>query len=172
MVTANERQTNASRLWVTKLTDTSTTDLEGVGTLRWDGDNAFRWVYNATGSATVVGEVVAWDGTTNPNANMFANIYAMATTELGFMAGVCMSICASASYCWIQVFGIATSCLVIENASTVTSVGDYLKGLNGNVAAMLDAATQPLYTRNLQALVNLTSTQAVTSTMAVVVNCL
>ncbi len=172
MVTAAERQTNVSRLWRTTLTEVATTDLEGVGTIRWDGDNAFRWVYNATGSATVVGEVVFHDMVTNPNANLFANVYAAATTELGSMAGVCMAIIASTGYGWIQILGVATSCLVIENGSTITAIGDYLVGLDGNVAAMLDAGTQPLYARNLQALVVLTSTQAVTSTMAVMVNCL
>ena len=159
-------------LFVTGLTDTKTTDVEGVGTLRWDGDNLFRWVYNATGTATVVGEVVFHDLSANPDSTLYESVYAAATDDLGAMAGVCMSIIASESYGWIQVLGTCTSCLVIENASTVTAIGDYLVGLNGNVAAMLDAGTQPLYTRNLQALVVLTSTQAVTSTMAVMVNCL
>jgi len=172
MVTAAERQTNVSRLWRTTLTEVSTVDLEGVGTLRWDGDNCFRWVYNNTGSATVVGEVVFHDLSANPNANLYANVSAAATADLGCMAGVCMAIIADGGYGWIQVLGVATSCLVIENASTITAIGDYLVGLNGNVAAMLDAGTQPLYQRNLQALVVMTSTQAVTATMAVMVNCL
>ncbi len=172
MVTANERQTNVSRLWRTTLTEVATVDLEGVGTIRWDGDNAFRWVYNATSSATVVGEVGFHDMSANPNANLFANVYAAATLDLSAMAGVFMAIVADGGYGWIQVLGIATSCLVIENASTITSIGDYLVGLNGDVAAMLDAATQPLYQRNLQALEEITSSGTTTRTMAVMVNCL
>ncbi len=159
-------------LFVHAITASSTTDDEGVGTLRWDGDDLFRWVYNATGSATVVGEVVFHDMSADPDATLIDSIFAAATADLGMMAGVCMSIIADESYGWIQVLGVCTSVLVLEDTGTVTAIGDYLKGVNGGVHATLDSSTQPLYSRNLQALVVMTSTQAVTATMACVVNCL
>ena len=159
------------RLFVTALTDTATTDVEGVGTLRWDGESCFRWVYNDTGSATVVGEVVFHD-LSDAALTITHNAIAAATADLSAMAGVCMAICASASYMWIQVLGFCTSALVLEDTGTVTSIGDYLKGVNANVAATYDAESPATYCRNLQALAVMTSTTAVTATMAVMVNCL
>jgi len=162
------------QLFQTAITDVGAAldDIEGAGTLRWDGANCYRWVYNATGSATVVGEVVFHDMSANPNSTLVESVYACATADLGMMAGVCMAICASTGYLWIQVFGVCTSVLVIEDTATVTAIGDYLIGDNTKVHATLDASTQPKYSRNLQALEALTSTQAVTVTMVCQVNCL
>ena len=161
------------QLFETALTEVATTDLEGVGTLRWDGANVYRWVYNATGSATVVGEVVFHDMSEKPTSELVESIYAAATLDLGMMAGVCMSICASLSYCWIQIFGVCTSVIVIENASAITAIGDYLKGVDGEVHVIRDAAAQPQYSRNIQALVvNTSSTSTATALIACQVNCL
>ena len=152
-------------LFVTDLTDTSTTDKEGVGTLRWDGANCYRWVYNATESATVVGEVVCHDMDANPDSTLVESVYAAATADLGMLAGVCMSIIASESYGWIQVFGVCTSVIVAENTATITAIGDYLIGVDGAVHAFLDSSVQPQYSRNFQALESLTSTLTTTTMM-------
>lgn len=161
------------QLFKTKLiTEVSPNDLEGVGTLRWVGDRLFRWVNNATGTDTVVGEVVCHDMSANPDSGLFEKIYKSVSNDLSMMAGVCMSIITDAKFGWIQVFGHCTSALVLEDTGTTTVIGDYLKAVNNDVVATLDSTSQPLYTRNLQALEALTSTEAVTITMNVTVNCI
>lgn len=163
------------QLFETAITDASAAldDIEGAGTLRWDGANVYRWVYNATGTATVVGEVVYHDMSADPNSTLVESVYKCDTLDFGMMAGVCMSIVAATGYGWIQIFGVCTSVIVIENESNITAIGDYLKGVTGQVYVVRDAAAQPQYSRNIQALVvNTSSTSTVTALIACQVNCL
>ncbi len=43
----------AKKIFQTKLTDTSTTDKEGVGTLRWEGNKCYKWILYNNGAGSV-----------------------------------------------------------------------------------------------------------------------
>jgi len=159
-------------LFQTSLTEVSATDLEGVGTLRWDGANAYRWVKNLTASVTEVGEVVFHDMSAYPNSTLVESVLVCKDVDKGMMAGVCLSVMAVNGFGWIQVFGVCTSVIVAEQTATVTAIGDYLVGVEDAVHGLLDASVQPQYSRNIQALAVLTSTLTTTKMLVCQVNCL
>lgn len=100
------------------VTDYSTEDLEGVGTLRWEGEKCYRWVLNDTGSALAVGNVVCHKYT--KGADIFKSVFdATASAHADLLAGVAISACPDDSYCWIQVFGYSDNISVSD--TTVTS---------------------------------------------------
>jgi len=154
------------------LTDVSASDLEGVGTLRWDGANCYRWVKNLTTSVTEVGEVVFHDMSAYTGPTLVESVLICKDEDLGMMAGICMSIMAVNGFGWVQVFGVCTSVIVAENVTTVTAIGDYLIGVEDKVSLTLDASVQPQYLRNIQALAALGSSVTTTSMLVCQVNCL
>lgn len=139
-------------LFQTDLTDISSTDVEGVGTLRWVGDNLYRWVQNAeAATALTVGQVCCHD--ISDGADMLESVEIPATADLGALAGVVMATSLTAQYYgWIQVLGYTASVSVTNTTNVAVAAGDYLKGVNAAAYATRDAATQPLYVRNIQVL--------------------
>lgn len=162
----------------TALTDTKSTDVEGVGTLRRDQfGNVYRWVQNVDGSAITVGMVVSHDLT--DTSTMLTAVDCGQDTDLSVMAGVVMAASvATLYYCWIQVLGFNASALVSITATAITiTAGNYLKPVTAVLYAVLDTATQPLYARNLQILegiaaVTQTASLAAAAAKDVLVNCL
>jgi len=168
-------QPATKQLFTTYLTEVATTDLEGVGTLRWDGANCYRWVYNATGSATVVGEITCHDLSANPDSTLVESIYMSLDTDLSMLAGVCLSVIADEGYGWIQVFGVTDSVIAMGGTSggTDTAIGDYLLAVTSQIYGFRDTATQPAYSRNLQTLeVIATATTPATTYVTAFVRCL
>jgi len=165
------------QLFVTKsVTETKSSDVEGVGTLRWVGNNCYRWVYNNHSTGFVEGSVVFH--TFSDGANALEKIADGATADLGFMAGIVMAeTLAAGEYGWIQCLGYNATALVLPDTNATPAAGATLKGVNGqsyatgqDVEAM---GSPPLYTRNLVLLEAVTkmTTPAATSTK-VYVNCL
>lgn len=98
----------AKKTFVTALTDTSTTDDEGVGVIRWEGNKAYKWVQYDTGAGSVaaVSGQVAYYYTLDGYKNHQVTSDLSDSVEIG--AGVLQSAPADASYCWIQIKGEAT----------------------------------------------------------------
>jgi len=100
------------RIFATQLTDTSLSDKEGVGTLRWEGNKCYKWVLYDDGTANL--DIVAGDflnylaATGYELATVVADTAdADATTPFG--AGVAMTtVTVTGTYMWIQVKGSAT----------------------------------------------------------------
>jgi len=139
------------------VTDTRDTDVEGVGTLRWDGDKCYRWVANATTDVSfTVGEVVCHDITNT--STMMQTIIKPATADLSMLAGVCVSNIASSTgtnpkrFGWIQVFGYCATVSVINLTDATPAAGDYMKAVNAQTYLTKDAATQASYRRTVQTL--------------------
>lgn len=136
------------KVFVTKLTDTSTTDLEGIGVLRFEGAKIYKWVsYNAgTGTvAAVAGNTVVYHGDDAVVANSACDV-TMDYTDGVICAGVLQAVIADGSYGWIQIKGIA----ILTTALTAGADGDQLTSvgaadgtldvvvtgaINGNIAA-------------------------------------
>jgi hypothetical protein len=81
-----------------------------------------------------------------------------ATADLMYLAGVvCTTIASNTGtnplcYGWIQCFGYNASVSVSNTTNTTYTAGCYLKGLNGQVYATIDAATQASYKKTIQIL--------------------
>ena len=162
----------------TALTDTATTDIEGIGTLRWDGDKLYRWVKNGEATAQAAGNLVCHQFSNGSTA--IEHILTPLTADLGFMAGVCISaIPATPGYGWIQVLGYGGAALLPHTQTTGSyAAGDYLTPVNAVTysSTAAKAATQPNYIRNIQimgtAATTTTPTLAIVTTNPVMVNCL
>jgi hypothetical protein len=155
------------------VTQTSTTDLEGVGSLRWIGDKCYRWVKNNSGGALAIGELVCHDEALSDPADIFESVKDPTTARLMLLAGIVVAdSVADGSYCWVQVLGYCES-VILTNATNVTvTAGAFIKPVNSANYGTLDAATQPLYRRNLQTLeAYATHTTPSTAYKKCIVNC-
>lgn len=142
----------------TLTTDTATTDVEGVGRLRWEDDKCYRWVQNTiTNFTPVAGDLVCHAFLDGVDAKK--KISKPATATLGFLGGVaCATISAStgtnpAMYGWIQVWGPGSVNVTPVNTQTTSNpvAGNALVAGNAVVYAATGAAmgTAPIYTRKL-----------------------
>ncbi len=107
--------------FVTGLTEVSATDKEGVGTIRWEGNKAYKYVQYDVGSAAagVAGEVTYYytlDGYKNNQ------VTSDLTDSVEIGAGVLQVIMADGEYGWIQIKGPAT----LSIALTAGADGDPL----------------------------------------------
>ena len=96
------------KIFLTKLTDYSSTDKEGLGTIRWEGNKCYKWVkYNeGTGSVSAVADQVCYYyGAAGYEANEVTSDLSD-SVELG--AGVLQSAIPDGYYGWIQIKGQAT----------------------------------------------------------------
>ncbi len=107
------------KIFLTKLTDTSTSDLEGVSTLRWEGSKCYKWVKYNNGQSTVAAiaggmgyyYALSKDGVSQGYENSEVT---MDRVDGLFCAGVFQAIIADASYGWIQIRGAATLQVAID----------------------------------------------------------
>jgi hypothetical protein len=107
------------KIFQTKLTDTSTSDLEGVGTLRFEGNKIYKWVKfnNGAGNvASVAGGFAYYYAVSKNGASLgYENSeVTMDFTDGLIGAGVFQAIIADASYGWIQIRGPATLSIAID----------------------------------------------------------
>ena len=113
------------KIWQTQLTDTSTTDLEGIGVIRLEGSRWYKWVkYNdGTGDvAAVAGNVVVYHGDDAVVIDSACEVTMDYTDGDNICAGALQAIIAHGSFGWIQIKGIA----VLTTALTAGSDGDQL----------------------------------------------
>jgi hypothetical protein len=118
------------KIFETKLTDTSTSDLEGIGVLRFDGAKVYKWVTYNSGTGTVA--AVAGNMTSYHGDDAYSATAADVTSDYtdGVIgAGVLQAVIASGSYGWIQIKGVATLTTALTagadgNALTCVGAGD------------------------------------------------
>lgn len=174
MATQNAVGTSLKQAFVTSLTESATSDLEGVGTLRIDQDgNVFRWVYNEDGVTMALGQI-AFHTLTNTSV-ILEKVDMCASANYGAMAGVVMATSgiATLNWGWIQVLGYCTTAYVINDDTVAIATGDYVKGVQTATYGARDAATQPAYLRNLQILeAYATAGTPAAAAKKVLVNCL
>lgn len=164
------------QVWVTQnVTDSRATDVEGVGSLRFEEPNVYRWVKNGeTAVDFVVGDVVCFD----PD-NMLKHIKKSTTAGLMLLAGVVAStsikrkdVTGNPCFGWIQVLGIHSAVKVLRATNTTYALGYYYKAVDAQVYAGADAASQPLYKANIQLLEASETGTAVEVTKECFVSCL
>lgn len=112
------------KVFQTKLTDTSTLDLEGIGVIRFEGAKVYKWcTYNSgTGTvAAVAGNTVVYHGDDAVVVDSACDV-TMDYTDGVICAGAIQAIVASGSYGWVQTKGIA----VLTTALTAGADGDQM----------------------------------------------
>lgn len=118
----------SKQVFVTSLTTVSDTDLEGINTIRWVKNKAYKWVQYDTGAgsvAAVAGNVCYYYAPSGNHANEeYTNGKVTSdlsdSAEIG--AGVLQSAPTDGQYCWIQIKGAAT----LNTALTAGADGDPL----------------------------------------------
>ncbi len=105
------------KIFVTKLTDVKTTDVEGLGTLRFEGNKIYKWItYSEEAAAVdgVAGEVTYYlpiDGYKNHDVTSDLT----AGADIG--AGVLQAIMSDNEFGWIQIKGLATLTIALTDAT-------------------------------------------------------
>lgn len=108
------------KVFQTRLTDTSTLDLEGIGVLRFEGSRVYKWVTYNTGTgviAAVAGNGVVYHGDDAVVVDSAADVTSDYSDGSGIVAGVLQAVIANASYGWIQIKGIAVMNLVLDSGA-------------------------------------------------------
>jgi len=120
-------------IFTTSLIDTGVTDLEGLGTLRWEGNKLYKWVQYTTGNnnlPAVVGQVPTyWDTSTTDRqgyknsivSNDRENNDTTSSTRYQNLlnmvpAGVLISTPEDMEYCWVQLAGYAELSLTFRGS--------------------------------------------------------
>ncbi|MAH50912.1 hypothetical protein CMI37_34165 [Candidatus Pacearchaeota archaeon] len=127
--------------FITQLTDTRTTDVEGVGTIRHEGPNkVYKWVKFNNGAgdvASITGNVAYYYGVSGDAADGDGyedSVVTMDRTDAFLGAGVFQAVIADGSYGWIQIKGPAT----LTTALTAGADGDALTHTGAGADGTLD----------------------------------
>lgn len=103
------------KIFATKLTEVATTDKEGVGTIRFEGNKVYKWVKLQNTTATVAvaaGDAVAYNAATGHSVNQVVSDLSDADAIpvcAGLVQAAIAGVLATAYYCWIQIKGPATA---------------------------------------------------------------
>ncbi len=112
----------------TALTQTSTSDLEGKGTLRVVDGKLYQWVYNCGAVASRAGGPACYDVSENGDSDDFSCecLPDCADADIAFFAGVWMAAVAAESYGWILVLGRYPAAKVAVASGGSQAIGDQL----------------------------------------------
>ncbi len=114
------------KVFITRLTDTSSKDLEGVGTIRWEDNKCYKWVRYQNGAGNVAaaaGRVCYYRGAGGAAAG---NVTSDLSDSLQIGAGVLQAAIPDGEYGWIQIKGPATLSIGLTagaNGNALTPVG-------------------------------------------------
>ena len=133
------------KVFVTKLTETSSKDLEGIGVIRFEGAKVYKWVsYNkGTDSVTaVIGNAVYYHGDNAVVIDSAADVTMDLTDSDGLCAGILQSIIADGEFGWIQIKGVAVMNIAFKagaDGNAMTAVGAATDGELDVAALVTDA---------------------------------
>lgn len=115
-------------LFVTALTDTKTTDVEGIGTERFDQyGNKYIWVYNASAIAARAGGPACYDASLYSSENFRRHVLVdTADDDTNFFAGVFMSAIPTLNYGWILAEGRYAGIRIAQASASSMALGDLL----------------------------------------------
>lgn len=114
------------KIFATALTETSATDKEGLGTIRFVGRKVYKWIkYNSgTGPvAAVAGNFVTYHG---DNGSTDQEVTGDATDGGKVGAGVLQAVIATGEYGWIQIAGeaiLTTALTAGADGNSLTPIG-------------------------------------------------
>ena len=130
--------------FVTGITDLKSTDVEGVGTLRYEPyGKVYRWVKNRNATAFTAKQPVCYDAGNVGSTALFESVNSPVTADLMLAAGCAVTaIAASGGLCygWVQVEGHFTDAAVLDVSGTALAVGDELVTANGTTTLVYATA--------------------------------
>lgn len=115
------------KVFVTPLTAVDSTDKEGVGTLRFEGDKIYKYVKIQNTTATVAGaagDPVAYFAVTGPTDHRVVLDLTDASAQpvgAGVLMGTVAGVLTVAYYGWIQVSGLATLLTDVQGTPVIGS---------------------------------------------------
>jgi hypothetical protein len=145
-------------LFVTKLTDVKSTDIEGVGTLRYEPEGKiYRWVKNRNTTAFTAKQPVCYDADNAGSSILIQKVNTPVTADLMLQAGIAVSaIAASGGNCygWVQVQGYFQDARVKEPKTAAFAIGDELAAVNATtyLNQVTAVGTAPKYRLTFQLL--------------------
>lgn len=172
----------SKKVFQTQLTDTSTTDKEGVGAIREDDlGNKYRWVKNVDTTAFVAKQPVCYDSAANVGASDYLHEVTRAVAaELMNAAGICITAIGASGalmYGWIQIYGLCPDVRVVTPATGANDIEEGSELIAVNAATHLiyqgNAGTASIYSNHFRAAeVLATATGAAVATKDVFVYCI
>jgi len=115
------------KVFVTPLTAVDSTDKEGVGTLRFEGDKIYKYVQIKNTTATVAGaagDPVAYFAVTGPTDHRVVLDLTDASAQpvgAGVLMGIVVGTLTVAYYGWIQVSGLSTLLTDVQGTPVIGS---------------------------------------------------
>jgi len=131
-------------LFETELTETRTSDVEGVGTLRFEADGkVYRWVKAKTATDFLANQPVCFDiaGGTGSLTTIEHTILHASDTNLGLFAGVTMAAMGTADYGWIQIYGFHADGKCLAGTDNTFTAGACMKCQTGTNTGTAASAT-------------------------------
>ena len=161
-------------IFVTRdITQVSSTDLEGVGLIRWKDNKCYRWVENKeSATATAVGDAVYH--TLTQGLDLLKSIKLALTANLSAQAGVAISVIPATYFGWIQIHGANTSIFALATSGGAIVVGDELLGTDAQTYLKhgTTMGTAPANARHVVALEALATTVTVKTGIDGFIRCL
>ena len=142
------------QLFETKLTDTESTDIEGVGTLRYDEyGRVFRWVKNAESAAFTAKQPVCYDVSDVGSIALFQTVMTPVAADIMVAAGCAVTaIGASGALCygWVQCQGYFADAVIRTPKTAVIAVGSEMICEDAKTALGFSVApgTAPVYSKH------------------------
>ncbi len=129
------------KVHATGLTETSVTDMEGVGSIRFEGNSIYKWIkYNegAGSVAAIAGDCAYFYGLSGDavSGGYENSEVTMDRTDAYLAAGILQAVIADGSYGWIQIRGPAT----LTQALSGGADGDKLTHVGAGADGALDVA--------------------------------
>ena len=121
------------KVFITPLTDISSTDKEGIGTIRFEGNKIYKYIQYDEATAAVdgvAGEVTYYIADSGYGAsNVTSDLSASGSAGTEVAAGVLQAALTDEDYGWIQIKGLATLTIALTagadgNSLTPTGAGD------------------------------------------------
>lgn len=117
------------KIFETRLSDVNSTDKEGVGVLRFEGNKIYKYVKYNNGAAditAVANKVVVYHGDDGYDDNEVTPDF---SDGAGVCAGTLVGVPADADFCWVQIKGdvileLALTAGADGNAVTAIGAGD------------------------------------------------
>lgn len=125
------------KVFISHLTDVFTTDRENVGTIRFEGQNVYKWVKFTGANVVAAGDLVGYDTAVTD----LTTVNGVATALPAGIAMAAVLVAGGVQYGWVQVRGNAISSAALAGSP---AVGGAM--IRGTYPAVTQVATTGLNT--------------------------
>ena len=105
------------KIFLTKLTDIKTTDVEGIGTLRFEGNKVYKWIVYSEAVAAIAGVAGEVAYYVTIDGYKFHQVTSDLDVSSQIGAGVLQAALAEGEFGWIQIKGLATLTIAFADAT-------------------------------------------------------